>query len=140
MRKINEIIIHCAYTPITYNVGVDTIREWHVDERNMSDIAYNYVIKLDGTIEQGRPLDKIGAHCKGKNRNTIGICYAGGMGMDLHSWKDTRTPEQLKSLESLITALKTCFPTIVKVSSHSDYADKLCPCFDAHKEYNHLVK
>ncbi len=135
MRQLDEIIIHCSYTPVSYDIGASHIREWHTKERGWSDIGYHYIIKLDGTIELGRPIDKMGAHCRGHNRNSIAICYIGGMGIDRKSWKDTRTQEQIKSLESLVNSLKTVF-NISKVSGHNEYSNKTCPCFNVKKEFN----
>ena len=109
MRKINEIILHCAYTPVTMDIGVSEIRDWHINERGWSDVGYHYIIRLDGTIELGRPIEKIGAHTKGRNRNSIGICYVGGKSSNCDCWLDTRTDEQRKSLESLVNALKMVF-------------------------------
>ena len=47
--------------------------------RGFSQIGYNYVIDLDGTIEAGRPLTIAGAHCVGYNDHSVGICYIGGL-------------------------------------------------------------
>ena len=68
MRRIDQIIVHCTATPAGRETSVDEIRRWHL-ERGFSDIGYHFVIGLDGCIEDGRPLVKIGAHCKGKNRH-----------------------------------------------------------------------
>jgi hypothetical protein len=45
---------------------------------------------LDGTIEQGRELEAVGAHTKGHNAHSIGICYIGGLDKNGKP-KDTRT-------------------------------------------------
>jgi len=103
--------------------------------KGWSDIGYHFVIRLDGTIEYGRPIDKIGAHCKNRNRNSIGICYIGGVSRDNKTNIDTRTPEQRKSLESLVNALKTVF-NITLVSGHNEYTThKDCPCFNVKSEF-----
>ena len=135
MRILNEIIIHCADTPEGRETTLEEIRSWHL-ARGFSDIGYHYVILLDGTVLKGRPIDKMGAHCKGHNRNSIGICYVGGRTKDNKSSMDTRTPEQRKSLESLVNALKMVFD-VQKVSGHNEYDDsKACPCFDVKEEYS----
>ena len=76
MRKINKIIIHCAATNPTMDINAATINEWHL-EKGWSGIGYHFFIKRDGQIELGRPLETSGAHTKGNNRNSIGICYNG---------------------------------------------------------------
>ena len=78
MRKINEIIIHCSDTQEGCDVTAKDIRRWHTTPkekggRGWRDIGYHYVIRLDGTIELGRPLEKAGAHCigrKGEDHNS----------------------------------------------------------------------
>ena len=78
MRKINEIILHCSATPENKNFTVEDITKWH-NAKGWDGCGYHYVIHLDGTIHNGRPLQKIGAHCLGHNTNSIGICYIGGV-------------------------------------------------------------
>ena len=79
-RDISLLVIHCSATPVTMDIGVKEIREWHTsDPRNWSDIGYHYVIRLDGTLERARPLYKSGAHARGYNSNSIGICIVGGV-------------------------------------------------------------
>ena len=87
MRKINKIILHCSATPEGREHNVEDIRRWHL-RRGFSDIGYHYLIHLDGTIEVGRPIEKRGAHCSGQNRNSIGICYVGGMDKEMKKAKD----------------------------------------------------
>lgn len=129
MRKLNEIIVHCAATREGQNFTVKQIRSWHL-ARGWNDIGYHYVIYLDGTIVDGRPLSKTGAHVAGRNTGTIGICYVGGVAKDGKTPKDTRTPAQRKSLESLITQLKGRYPSIKTVSGHNQYANKACPSYN----------
>ena len=88
MREIKQIHIHCSATK-TDNISASTIRRWHL-QRGWSDIGYHYVIGLDGKIEAGRPVSKIGAHAKGYNKTSIGICYIGGLSENKRA-KDTRT-------------------------------------------------
>ena len=84
---------------------------------------------LDGTIEYGRPIEQIGAHCQGHNRNSIGICYVGGLSYDGKYPKDTRTPAQRKALCQLVHQLLSQY-TNATVHGHNEFANKACPCFD----------
>lgn len=127
MRQINKIIIHCSATPEGKNIGATTIRGWH-KERGFTDIGYHYVIRLDGTIEQGRPIEQIGAHCQGHNRNSIGICYIGGLSQKRQP-KDTRTIAQRQAMKQLIQELQEQFPEVT-IHGHREFAAKACPCFD----------
>lgn len=128
MRQIKQIIIHCSCTPAGRNIGATTIRGWHT-QKGFSDIGYHYVIRLDGTIEEGRPIDQIGAHCQGHNRNSIGICYIGGTEKDCKTPKDTRTTQQREALEQLCKQLKAEYPNAT-IHGHSEFANKACPSFD----------
>ena len=92
MRNVNEIIIHCSATPEGRNFKASDIDHWH-RQRGFKKIGYHYVIDLDGTIEVGRDEDEIGAHCVGHNRESLGICYIGGLDCNLKP-KDTRTEAQ----------------------------------------------
>tara|TARA_R110000824_G_scaffold300622_1_gene488632 strand:+ start:394 stop:804 length:411 start_codon:yes stop_codon:yes gene_type:complete len=135
MRKIDKIILHCSGTPELKDFDVEDIRDWHVNGNNWSDVGYHFIIKLDGTIQDGRPIKKIGAHVKGKNRSSIGICYIGGMNRDMTNWQDTRTKKQKESLLLLINDLKKRFPNTI-VYGHKDFTNKkLCPSFNAKQEY-----
>ena len=135
MRTINEIICHCSATPEGRHVTVQQIRQWHL-QRNFADIGYHYVIYLDGTVHKGRPLEKAGAHCKGHNAHSIGICYVGGLDRQGKP-KDTRTAAQKAALLSLIRELRQRFPR-ASVHGHREFANKACPCIDAKKEYSQV--
>ncbi len=134
-RKINKIIIHCSATPPSMDVDANTVDEWH-KQRGWSGIGYHFFIKRDGQIEIGRPLEKSGAHTKGHNKNSIGICYAGGVDSEMIP-EDNRTSAQIASLLLLLRLLKNMFPTAIR-HGHRDFSPKACPSFDATKEYKGL--
>lgn len=136
MRKINQIIVHCSATPEGKNFHANDIDRWH-KERGFDRIGYHYVIDLDGTIEKGRTIEKVGAHVKGHNSNSIGVCYIGGLASDGKTPKDTRTVEQKTSLLRLLRELKSQFPAVT-IHGHREFANKACPCFDAFTEYKSL--
>ena len=145
-RAMDTIVIHCSATKENKDYSVKDIKKWHL-QRGFNDVGYHFVIKLDGTIELGRSLDKIGAHVTGNNAGSIGICYIGGLNSSGKA-KDTRTTEQKQSLIDLVTILKT-FISIKEVKGHRDYSKDLnnngiiepfeymkdCPCFDVKKEF-----
>ena len=136
MRKITEIIIHCADTPEGRNDKAADIDRWH-KAKGWQGIGYHYVIDLDGTIEPARDLEKAGAHCTGHNANSIGIVYIGGRCKDANTPKDTRTDAQKASLVLLLKYLHAKYPD-AKIYGHRDFAQKACPCFDAKEEYKDL--
>jgi N-acetylmuramoyl-L-alanine amidase len=132
MRKINKIIIHCSATPEGRDVKTETIRKWHLD-KGWNDIGYHYVILLDGTIDVGRDVSIIGSHTFGENKGSIGICYVGGMNINMTKPKDTRTDAQKESLRCLITDLKEQHKG-VKIYGHYAFSAKACPSFNVEDE------
>ena len=136
MREINKIIVHCSATREGENYEVAEIRKWHL-ARGFNDIGYHFYIDLYGEIHKGRDIDKIGAHCKGHNRNSIGICYCGGVEADGKTPKDTRQECQKESLVAVLRTLKAMYPNAV-IHSHNDFANKACPSFNATREYENI--
>jgi len=93
-RKVNKpdkVIIHCSATPNGRDFDVEDIRRWHLD-RGWRDVGYHYIIKRDGTIQMGRVETEIGAHVRGHNTNSLGVCLIGD---------DNFTFDQYISLDSL---------------------------------------
>lgn len=126
MRNIDSIIIHCSDTPQGRDVPTEEIKRWHVEERGWSDIGYHFVIELDGSVKEGRPLAKVGAHAGGYNSKSIGICYVGGGG-----GIDTRTPEQIAAMVKLVFELKVQFNIANEnIIGHNEVSSKQCPSFD----------
>lgn len=132
-RKIDKIIIHCSATPEGKDISVETIRDWHL-KRGWSDIGYHYVIDLDGRVHAGRPIEKTGAHVKGHNTGSIGICYVGGVEQDGKTPKDTRTKEQKAALDNLLFILTDVFANVT-IHGHNEFSSKACPSFDVQAEY-----
>lgn len=136
MRAIHKLIVHCSATPEFRKVTVEDLRKWHVEERGWSDIGYHFFIDLLGEIHECRPLERTGAHAKGNNFDSIGICYAGGLDTK-HMAKDTRTDKQKDALQDLLCQLKGLYPKSV-VYGHNNFSNKECPCFDAKEEYKYI--
>lgn len=103
------------------------IRKWHL-QRGFQDIGYHWVIYQDGSVHMGRTESKIGAHVAGHNKNSIGVCYVGGIGADGKA-VDTRTPQQKAALLTLLKVLHTKYPGAT-VHGHNEFANKACPCFN----------
>lgn len=122
MRNIDMLVVHCSDTPASMDIGAEEIDQWH-KERGWSGIGYHYVIRRDGTLEPGRPLEKSGAHVRGFNRNSIGICLVGGKG------GFNFTAHQIDSLRSLIHRLRTQFPGAAVLGHRDLDAGKECPQF-----------
>lgn len=123
------IIVHCSATPVSMDIGVDEIRKWH-KARGWRDVGYHYVITLDGTLQQGRPEGVPGAHAKGFNTSSIGICYVGGVDENMKPL-DTRTEDQKLTMMAVIESILEDYPFAV-VIGHRDLPNvaKACPSFD----------
>lgn len=126
MRPINRIILHCSATAEGKDYTVADIDQWH-KARGWQGIGYHYVVYRDGSIHNGRPIEAVGAHTSGYNKDSIGICYIGGVDANGKP-KDTRTPEQKKALRELVAKLKEQFPNAT-VHGHYEFAQKACPSF-----------
>lgn len=124
----DKVIIHCSYTKPDMNWGVEEIRRVHVDENGWSAIGYHYIIKRNGQVDRGRPHDAVGAHCRGENSHSIGICLIGGMAPD-GSPAFNYTKVQMNSLNVKIAELRKQYPE-AGFFGHSDFSDKSCPVFD----------
>ena len=135
MRTINEIIVHCTATFPDQAVTVADITRWH-RQLGWKTIGYHFLITLTGEVQTGRPIEEAGAHCKGHNAHSIGVCYAGGLDAEGNP-ADTRNEAQKSALLVLLKQLKEQFPA-AKIHGHRDFATKACPCFDATSEYAQL--
>jgi len=136
MRFIDTIVIHCAATTDGMDIGAEEIRKWHTDPKpegnGWSDIGYHAVIRRNGSIEPGRPIERKGAHVKGHNANSIGICIVGGIrvvdGKTIAANNFTRA--QFAGLRILIQMYKDQHPGIKRVLGHRDLdPGKACPSF-----------
>ncbi|AUK44875.1 N-acetylmuramoyl-L-alanine amidase [Pasteurella multocida] len=158
---INHIVIHCSATtngkPLrtSSQSAAERIDQWHQKrgfKRNLAHIkrfnthlkhvGYHFIIDIDGTVETGREVGETGAHVKGHNQNSIGICLVGGItGMGKNHGEYTR--EQWNALHKLLRELESRFPSAV-ICGHRDLSPDLngdgtitpnewlkdCPCFD----------
>ena len=78
MRTIDHIVIHCSATREDRSLTVAELEENHRC-RGFRGIGYHYYIRKDGTVINTRALELVGAHAKGHNSHSIGICYEGGL-------------------------------------------------------------
>lgn len=145
MRSINLIVVHCSATRADRALTTENLEIIH-RRRDFRGIGYHYYIRRDGTVVNTRPLELIGAHVKGHNAHSIGLCYEGGLDCDGKP-ADTRTPEQRSALRLLVHQLLTRFRNSY-VCGHRDLSPDLngngeiepeewvkeCPCFEVKKE------
>jgi N-acetylmuramoyl-L-alanine amidase len=115
--------------------------------RGFNSWAYHFYIRKSGQRVALRPLELAGAHVTGFNRDSIGICYEGGLDANGKA-TDTRTDLQKLALIAILRELVVHYPD-AEICGHRDLSPdadgdgviepsewiKMCPCFDARKEY-----
>ena len=136
-KKTEMIVIHCAATKPSMDIGSAEIKKWHVEENGWDDIGYHHIIKRDGLIEAGRPIAFKGAHAPSANSKSIAICLVGGMSEDGGA-ENNFTLFQFLSLKDLIKRLLMTNPNIKEIVGHCDIQDNKtnCPGFNL-KEWLH---
>lgn len=124
-RLINKIIVHVTDSPDTKDFSMLDISRWHEEMRFPKSSSglycgYHYVIRRDGTVEVARPDFEIGAHCKGHNKNSIGIAWVG---------RNQMTRDQRDALVLLCTNLLITYGLEAKhVFGHREMTQgKTCP-------------
>ncbi len=133
MRNIELIVIHCSATRCDRRFSLEDLIACH--DARFGFTGYHYYITKDGRTYQTRHEQLVGAHAKGYNQHSIGVCYEGGLTPDGEP-ADTRTPQQKTALRALLRSLKEDYPKAV-ILGHRDLPNvrKECPCFDAETEY-----
>ena len=141
MRNFDTIILHASATKPDWmsDKGVhakrNEIDRWH-KARGWRGIGYHYVIDRDGSIATGRHINTTGAHVKGHNTGSVGVCIVGGQWPDgrwalaTDDFSDHFTPAQDKAVRVLIADLRERYPSIKHIKGHNDYTSaKGCPGF-----------
>lgn len=132
MRKLSKIILHCSATKPEQEVDAAVIDGWH-KARGWKGIGYHYVLMPDGEIQKGRDVDEVGAHVKGENFSSIGVCYIGGLNQ-FGDPEDTMTMAQEMAWLGLVRSLRTVLGWM-PVHGHNEYSSKACPSFDVQQKF-----
>ena len=137
-RDFKFIIIHSSGTMQGVPFVAQDIDDMH-KQRRWAGIGYNFVIDLDGKVELGRSLTLQGAHClaQGRNNDSIGICYIGGVNCE-YEMCDTRTPQQKLALGAVLQTLKAVWPD-AEICGHRDFGKTACPSFTAARCYKDIT-
>ncbi len=120
-KKIKFLIVHCSDTPDDQNVDSTFIHKMHLSF-GWDGIGYHKIILRDGTIQNGRPEYWVGAHVKGLNKKSLGVCLIG---------RKKFTKKQFESLKIVLKKWKKKYINSV-VLGHRDSTKtlKTCPNFD----------
>ena len=120
-NNIKYLIVHCSDTGDKKPINASDIHKMHT-EFGWNGIGYHKVILRSGEIENGRPEYWIGAHVKGLNKISLGVCLVGTSNF---------TKKQYLSLKKVLLHWKKKYPD-AKILGHRDSVDthKTCPNFD----------
>ena len=120
MRIINLIVVHCTATQGNRTLSPEALDLMH-RRRGFNGTGYHYYIRKDGTVHLTRPVERIGAHAKGFNASSIGICYEGGLDCRVCGHRDL-SPDRNGNGEI-----------------EPEEWMKACPCFDAEQEFKEFA-
>ena len=120
-KDIKLLVVHCSDTNDNQNLGALEIHEMHL-KFGWNGIGYHKVINRFGKVENGRPEYWMGAHVKGKNNISLGVCLIG---------RSKFTTKQYSSLKRVLKKWKSLYPK-AKILGHRDTGNtnKTCPNFD----------
>ncbi len=121
MNKIDTIILH----HVGFNHSFYTVNSYHKKKYNMRSslgwyAGYTYFIDNSGKVFQARKEGETGAHKKGWNERSIGICLRGNLD------KRKMTNQQAKSLRELLLAIKGRHK-IENIYGHRELSATICP-------------
>ena len=122
MRHIDTLVVH--HSASANNVRPELIKRWHLD-RGFRDVGYHFLVTVAGTLFYGRPVEDVGAHVKGHNQHSLGICVIGDMRYPDDPKQAWSTPQH-ETLARVIEAFWLFYPEGTVVG-HSDLADTKCP-------------
>jgi N-acetylmuramoyl-L-alanine amidase len=143
LKKIHTIYVHCSATIAGRWFDMADIRRMHQARTPpFSREGYHFAILLDGAREHGRPMTMTGAHVRGNNMNTLGICMIGGLDENRKP-ADTFTEPQYDGLFELLFWLKPQLPGLKRIVGHRQVSPDLngdgqitreeylkeCPCW-----------
>ncbi len=123
-KNIKYLVVHCSDTNDNKNIGSLEIHKMHIGF-GWDGIGYHKIICRNGEIQNGRPEYWVGAHARGFNEISLGVCLIG---------RKEFTEKQFKSLEKVLRLWKKNYPK-TEIIGHNIISDtkKTCPNFDVKK-------
>ena len=150
-KRLEYLVWHCTATPEGRWVDGDDIIKWHTSKppagRGWKQVGYSKLVLLDGTIHSFVDENdddivdnwEITNGVAGINSISRHYCYAGGLDKDTFEPKDTRTPEQLKTMKELTLKFIARYKD-AEVKGHYHFAAKACPCFNVEEWLKEITK
>ena len=121
MRDITHIVVHHSASVLT--TTAEDLERWHVAGNGWSDVGYHWIVEMDGSLHAGRPLDVVGAHVRGHNAQSWGICLVG----DNTTLRERWVSYQIRTLKSVLLVLQALAPEAV-VLGHRDLEGTATEC------------
>jgi hypothetical protein len=93
LTSVDQLYVTCSMTPDSQDIGADELASAH-RRTGYSKIAIHFVIRRDGTVEPGRPLDEPGALSRNANSHTYQVCLIGGLNDHLEPYGSFTTAQR----------------------------------------------
>lgn len=122
MKPSAIIIHHVGYNHSFYTVNSGHKKKWNFKSSLGFYIGYQYFINNNGKLFKGRSEEEEGAHKKGWNTKSVGICLRGNL--------ETREPtsQQLATLRDLLKDIQERHNIPNKeIYAHRELSATLCP-------------
>lgn len=101
MRPITKIIIQLVDVKDT-----NALISEHLNEKNMPEVGFHYMIESDGTTKTGRAISNIGNHYVGENSSSIGVAT---IGKELTKKQESTIDALLEELETKVPEMKDVY-------------------------------
>lgn len=127
----SEIVLH--HTAVSVLQSVEVIHNYYLNRKddNFLGIGYNFYVRKDGTVWQGRPIWAQGGHCFYHNHKSVGICFEGNFD------KDIMGDKQYKAGVELIKYVLSVYPNC-EIFKHKQLNNTACP--GKNFPFNKMVK
>ena len=135
-RDINLIVVHATRTPKDVTTPLE-MEEW-LSKSACDFTDFHYVILKDGTIYVKRDISRPGYHAPGRNADSVGIAYLGGMD-ERGLPADTRTQEQKLAMKGVLDMLQAIWPE-AEIKGAYRFSRTDSPFFKVEQEYKNLLK
>ena len=120
LDAITSIIVHHSASPLS--TSLEDIEQWHL-ARGWDGVGYHAVIEASGKLRYGRPIERVGAHAMGHNRESIGICLVGNNTQPANRW----LPAQLHTLEDYVLGVRYVLEQPLQILRHCEVRKTECP-------------
>ena len=137
-RPATEVIVihHAGFPDADKDSSAEEIHKFHQETNGWAGIGYHFVIRKDGTIEQGRKLNAVGAHAYQHNKNSVGICVSGNFEI---SKPNRAQMDSLKLLTAWLCQKYKLNPMKKGVMvAHRDLNDTACPGDNLYKKLGEI--